>query len=102
MTSTDLKYAFFSVHIHNDHQKYLKFMFGNLIQFTSMNNGYEPAMRIFTKISKVPFGYLRSQNQNSVVYVNDSHLQGDMYKSCLANISDIVKLFRTGFCHPPR
>ena len=30
MTSIDLKNAFFSVSIHNDHQKYLMFMFGNL------------------------------------------------------------------------
>ena len=36
MGSTDPKDAFFSVPIHNDHQKYLKFVFGNLFQFTSM------------------------------------------------------------------
>ena len=30
MTSSDLKDAFFSVPIHNEYQKYLKFMFGNL------------------------------------------------------------------------
>ena len=67
MTSIDLKDAFFSVPIHNDHQKYLKFIFGNLFQFTSMPNGYGPAMRIFTKISKVPFGHLRSQGHNAAV-----------------------------------
>ena len=34
-TSTDLKKkAFFSVPIHNDHQMYLKFLFGNLFQST--------------------------------------------------------------------
>ena len=44
-----------AVPIHNDNQKYLKYIFGNLFQFTSMPNGYGPAMRIFTKISKVPF-----------------------------------------------
>ena len=32
MTSVDLKDAFLSVSIHNDHQKFLKFMFGNLFQ----------------------------------------------------------------------
>ena len=36
MGSTDPKDAFFSVPIHNDHQKYLKFVFGNLFQFISM------------------------------------------------------------------
>ena len=88
MASTDLKDAFFSVPIHYDYQKYLKFIFGNLFQFTSMPNGYGPAMRIFTKISKVPFGHLRSQGHNSVVYVDDSYLQGDTYQACFANIVD--------------
>ena len=52
MVSIDLKDAFFSVTIHNDHQNYLKFIFGNF-QFTSLPNGYGPTMRTFTKISKV-------------------------------------------------
>ena len=41
-----------------------------------MPNGYGLPMRIFTKISKVPFGYLRSQGYNSIVYEADSYLQG--------------------------
>ena len=94
MASIDLKDAFFSVPIHYDHQKYLKFIFGNLFQFTSMPNGYGPAMRIITKISKVPFWHLRRQGHNSVVYVDDSYVQGDTYQSCLANILDNIKLLR--------
>ena len=48
-----------------------------------MSNGYESAMRVFTKISKVPFVYLRRLGQNSVVHVNDSYLQGETYQACL-------------------
>ena len=44
-----------------------------------MPNDYGPAMRIFTKMSKVPFGHLRSQGRNSAVYVADSYLQGDTF-----------------------
>ena len=51
-------------------------------------------MRVFTKISKVPFVYLRRLGQNSVVYVNDSYLQGETYQACLDNISDTIKLLR--------
>ena len=36
MASIDLKDTFFSVPIHYDDQKYLKFIFGYLFQFTSM------------------------------------------------------------------
>ena len=50
MVSINLKDSFFSVPIHSDHQK-----------FTSMPTGNGPAMRIFTKISKVSFEHLRSQ-----------------------------------------
>ena len=94
MASIDLKDAFFSVPIHSTHQKYLKFTFNNLFQFTCMPNGYGSAMRVFTKISKVPFEYLRSLGHNSVVYVDDSYLQGDTYQTCLDNISDTIKLLR--------
>ena len=88
-----------------------------------MPNGYGPAMRIFTKISKVPFGqlrsqghnsvvyvdevpfgHLRSQGHNSVVYVDDSYLQGATYQACLANIVDTIKLLtEMGFViHPDK
>ena len=46
-------------------------MFGNLFQFTSIPNSYGLPMRIFTKISKVPFGHLRSQGYNSDAYKVD-------------------------------
>ena len=94
MASVDLKDAFFSIRIHNDHQKYLKFIFRNLFQFTFMPNGYGPPIRMFSKISEVPFRHLRSQDHNSVVYIDHSYLQGDRYQSCLANILDNIKLLR--------
>ena len=51
-----------------------------------MPNGYGPTMRVFTKISKVPFGHLRHLGHNSVLYVDDSYLQGETYQACLDNI----------------
>ena len=40
MASIDLKDTFFSVPVHSTHQKYLKFTFDDLFQFTYMSNGY--------------------------------------------------------------
>ena len=37
---------------------------------------------------------MRSQGHNSVVYGDDSYLQGDTYQSCLANILETIKLLR--------
>ena len=94
MASIDLEDAFFSVPIHSTHQKYLKFTSDDLFQFTCMPNGYGPAMRVFNKTFKVPFGHLRSLDHNSVVYADDSYLQGDTYQAWLDNISDTIKLLR--------
>ena len=101
MAYIDLKDAFFSVPIHSTHQKYLKSIFDGLFQFTCMPNGYGPAMRVFTKMSKVPFGHLKSLGHNSVVYVDDSYLQGETYQAYLDNISNTIKLLRElGFVIP--
>ena len=104
MASIDLKDAFFSVPVYRDHQIYLKFNFNKLLQFTCMPNGYGPAMRVFTKITKVPFSQLRSKGHSSVVYVDDSYLQGDTYNACIDNILDTLNLLRElGFViHPDK
>ena len=67
-----------------------------------MPNGYGPAMRIFTKITKVSFSVLRMQGHTSVVYVDDSYLQGDSYETCLKNVNDTIVMLRSlGFTiHP--
>ena len=59
-----------------------------------MSNRYGPAMRVFTKISKVSFLHLRKLGHNSAVYVDASYLQGDTYEFCLHNILDTLNLLR--------
>ena len=44
-------------------------------------------MRIFTKITKVPFSVLRMQVHTSVAYVDDSYLQGRLMKVVLKNVN---------------
>ena len=72
MAIVDLKDAFYSVPIHKDHQKYLKFQWQKKnYKFLGMPNGYSEAMRIFTKILKPPFSALRKQGLLSVTFVDD-------------------------------
>ena len=52
-----------------------------------MPNGYAQAPLIFTKLLKQPFGFLRTHGYSSVVYIDDSYLQGDTYSHCLENIN---------------
>ena len=69
-----------------------------------MPNGYGPAMHIFTKVSKVLFSHLQSKGFISVVFVDDSYLQGNTYKSCLHNIENTIELLKNlGFTiHPTK
>ena len=51
MVSIDLRDAYYTVPIHREHQKYLKFEFNRvLIQYTCLPNGLTSATRIFTKL----------------------------------------------------
>ena len=61
MASIDLKDAFYSVPVAAHHQKHLNFFANGYIKFTCIPNGYSPTIRIFTKITKVPFLVLRMQ-----------------------------------------
>jgi len=95
MASVDLKDAFFSVPINRDHQKYLKFRHKDkLYKFIAMPNGYGPAMRVFTKILKVLFSFLRKNRNISVVYVDDTYLQGQSFYECERNVWDTVNMLK--------
>ena len=46
----------------------------------------------------LPFSVLRMQGHTSLVYVDDSYLQGDSYERCLKNVNDaIIMLWSLGF-----
>ena len=85
MASIDLKDAYYSVGIHPDHQRFLKFYWHRAYQYLTMPNGYRDAPRIFTKLMKPVFGTLRQLGYQSVVYLDDSFLQGLSYRECRLN-----------------
>ena len=96
MASVDLKDAFYTIPIHKNYQKYLKFYWQHkLFKFKAMPNGYAEAMRIFTKILKPPFSYLRGKGLSSVVFVDDRYLQGRTYEECYHNVVETVTLLRS-------
>ena len=104
IASIGLKDAIFSAPVHMDDQKFLKLFFENLFQLACMPTGNGPTMRVFSKISNVPFSHLKNLFLNSVVYVDDSYLQGGTYRSCLNNVLHTLKLLRElGFAiHPEK
>ena len=69
MPSVDLKDAFFTIQIHSDYQKFLKFIHKTIpFEFNSMPNGYSDAMRVFTKVFKASF-LIPKRNRKSISYI---------------------------------
>ena len=91
MASIDLKDAYYSVPIHKDDQKYLKFYWrGTLYQYTCFPNGLAICPRKFTKLLKPVFSNLRSLGHLSVIFIDDSYLQGADFSLCVKNVQDIL------------
>ena len=105
MASIDLKDAYYSVSIHSDFQKYLKFSWrGQLYKFVCFPNGLAPCPRQFTKLLKPVFSSLRKLGHISVVYIDDTWLTSEDYNSCVNNIAETITLLdRLGFViHPEK
>jgi len=105
MASVDLKDAYYTVPIHKDHQKFLKFKFkGCLYKYTCLPNGLSSAPRIFTKLLKPVYSTLRNQGHTSMGYIDDSYLPGDTKDECRLNIISTARLFtELGFyTHPTK
>ena len=94
MVSVDLKDRYVTIPTHSDHQALLRFLWYDTYQFTAMSNGYSDAMRVFTKILKLPFTLLRKFGHFSAVYVDDTYLQGENLFECMHNLEDTVALFQ--------
>ncbi len=93
MASVDWKDAYFTVAIHPDYRKYLRFSWGGkLYEFQCFVNGLSEAPRKFTKLTKPLWATLRNAGHTSVSYIDDALLIGRSYKQCLDNISATLKL----------
>ena len=105
LASLDIKDAFYSIPVQKTHQMFLKFLLkGKALQFNAMPNGYIDAMRVFNKVLKPPFVYLREQGLSSVAYVDDRLWGGDTFQECQDNVfSTLTCLEDLGFyIHPEK
>lgn len=103
--SIDLKDAYFTIPIHPDWRKFLRFVWnGQLLQFTCLPNGLAEAPRKFTKALKAPFSWLRARGFDNSSYLDDSCLLGDTEAECLENVYSTMQLLdNLGFTiHPDK
>ena len=80
LASVDLKSAYYSIPIHREFQRYLKFYWDKPYVLIALPNSYTDGPRVFTKILKPPFAELRSMGYTSVIFLDDSILQDDSFE----------------------
>ena len=104
MASIDLRDAYYSVPIHPDFQRYLKFSWEHkLYQFTALPNGLTSGPREFTKMLKPPFSHLRKLGHTIVGYIDDTLLIAQNEEGCSRAIKDTTKfLSDLGFIIHPK
>ena len=96
MGSIDLSDAYYSVPVHPNYQKFLKFTHnGKIYKFTCLPNGLTSAPRIFTKLLKPVLASLRAQGFLSTAYLDDLLLVGHSYQQCYTNIQASLDLFKS-------
>ena len=72
LASSSLKDAYYSVPIHPDHTKSLKFIWKNqLYKFLVLPNGLCCGPRKFTKLMKPPIAILRLDGHIIAIYIDD-------------------------------
>ena len=71
-TTIDLKDAYFSIPIHADHYKYLRFAWNStLFEFICLPFGLSSAPRVFTKVLKPFVASIRNKGIRLVIYLDD-------------------------------
>lgn len=94
--SVDLKDAYFSIPMHKEHRKYLKFYWrGRLYEFNCLCFGVSPAPRVFTKVLKPIFSYFRKTGICSFFYIDDSLSMDLDKKSCEGHYRTMTETFES-------
>ena len=99
LASLDLKDAYFSIPIAENHRKYLRFIWKDQrFQFRCLPFGLTSAPQVFTKILKPVVAYLRKQGIRLVVYLDDILLIASSKQECIRHLNKaIILLTSLGF-----
>ena len=93
MASLDLKDAYYSVKIHPDYQKYLRFCYNNKIyEYTAYPNGLSSCPRKFTKLLKPVLCVLRTKGHIIIIFIDDLLLIATSYEKCCATILETISV----------
>ena len=99
MASIDIRHAYHTIPIAEEHQKFLRFIWkGKIFQYTCLPFGLSSAPRIFTKILKPVFAKLRMIGFVNISYIDDILLMGNSEDDCNLNVEQTrLSLEKLGF-----
>ena len=84
MATVDLKDAYYSVPVAQEHCKYLRFIWrSKLYQYTCFPNGISSATRLFTKLMEPCYAHLRCQGHIVSGYIDDTYLQQQLFNDAI-------------------
>ena len=100
MASVDLRHAYYSIRIAEEHQRFLCFTWKNVLyKFTCLPNGIAEGPRIFAKLMKPVFATLRKQGHTITSFIDDTLICSNSFLVCLSSIQDTTLfLEKLGFC----
>ena len=91
MASIDLKDAYLSVTIWEDHRKYLRFQWrDNLYELQSLPFGLSSAPRVFTKLLKPILAGLRHQGTRLIMYLDDMLVMAQSREKLESHLAQII------------
>ncbi|XP_065174623.1 uncharacterized protein LOC135804633 [Sycon ciliatum] len=96
LTKLDLKDAYFTVPIHPQHRRLLRFSWeGQLYEFQCLPFGLSSAPRVFTKLMKVPISVLRRQGIRLILYLDDLLLIAESRPAAVLQTQQAIQLLES-------
>ena len=93
IANIDLKDAYFTVPIHADQSKFLRFYWeGVLYEFIVLPFGLASAPRVFTKLMKPIIAYLRGKSVRLIIFLDDIAVLGNSFADCSQNVLTVIQV----------